>query len=177
MEMVCVIKCGLDYVVKHESGQSLPQHSCKACGDQLTKNPVHGYQKYPLQITLPAAWFYSRGLSMRRISHLCQCVTQSVLNGVRDEAREQYEHPAPAGHAVLLEVDDVWQYLKKSPEHDGSGKRLSVIRDHCLPGNVGLRINTHSRNCPNDERSETGTYMVLMNSQSIVRSFLKDGSS
>ena len=52
---------------------------------------------------------------MRRISRLGQCSTQSVLNWVRDYAREHYEKPAPEGHAVILEVDEMWHYLKKVP--------------------------------------------------------------
>jgi transposase len=147
---MCCVKCGHDRVVKNGSVHGIPKHQCKACGYQFTKNTVHDYQKYPLRIKLLAVWLYISGLSMRRISRLCQCSTQSVLNWVRDYAREQYQKPTPEGNAVVLEVDEMWNYLKKSPENFGSGKLLIVIRDNCLTGNVGIGINVRSRNCTID---------------------------
>jgi transposase len=149
MDMRCV-KCGHDRVVRNGSVQGIPKHQCRACGYQFTKNAVHDYQKYPLRIKLLAVWLYLSGLSMRRISRLCQCSTQSVLNWVRKYAREHYEKPAPAGQAVILEVDEMWHYLKKSHENSGSGKLLIVIPDNCLTGNVGIGINVPSGNCTND---------------------------
>jgi transposase len=118
MEMLCV-KCGHDRVVKKGSVHSIPKHQGKTCRDQVTKNTVHDYQKYPLRIKLLAVWLYISGLSMRRISRLCQCSTQSVLNGVRDYTREHDEKPSPEGHAVILEVDDTWHDLKKVPNTVG----------------------------------------------------------
>lgn len=149
MAMLCV-KCGHDRVVKNGSVHGIPKHRCKACGYQFTKIIVHDYQKYPLRIKLLAVWLYVSGLSMRRISRLCQCSTQSVLNWVRDYAREHYEKPSPEGQAVVLEVDEMWHYLKKSLESSGSGKLLIVIQDTCLTGNAGIGINARSRNCTGD---------------------------
>jgi transposase len=149
MDMHCV-KCGHDRVVKNGSVHGIPTHQCKACGYQFTKNTVHDYQKYPRRIKLLAVWLYSSGLSMRRISRLCQGSTPSVLNWIRDYAREPYQNPAPEGNAVILEVDEMWHDLKKSPENSGSGKLLSVIQDNGLTGNVGIGINVHSRNGTSD---------------------------
>ena len=103
MDMRCV-KCGQDRVVKNGRVQDIPKHQGNACRYQFTKNTVHDDQKYPLRIKLLAVWLSIRGVSMRRISRLGQGSTPSVRNGVRDEAREPYEKPAPAGQAVILEV-------------------------------------------------------------------------
>jgi transposase len=149
MDMRC-IKCGHDRVVKNGSVHGIPKHQCKACGYQFTKTTVHDYQKYPLRIKMLAVWLYISGLSMRRVSRLCQCSTQSVLNWVRDYARQHYEKPSPEGRAVILEVDEMWHYLKKSLESSGSGKLWIVIQDNCLTGNVGIGINVRSRNCTID---------------------------
>jgi transposase len=144
------IKCGNDRVVKNGSVHGVRKHRCKSCGYQFTKNTLHDYQKYPLRIKLLAVWLYISGLSMRRISRLCQCSTQSVLNWVRGYAREHYEKPVPTGQAVILEVDEMWHYLKKSLESSGSGKLWIVIQDNYLTGNVGIGINAPSRNCTSD---------------------------
>ena len=149
MDMRC-ITCGHDRVVKHGRVHGIPTHQCKACGYQFTKTTVHDYQKYPLRIKMLAVWLYISGLSMRRVSRLCQCSTQSVLNWVRDYARQHYEKPSPEGRAVMLEVDELWHDLKKSPGNSGSGTLWIVIQDHGLTGNVGIGINVRSRNCTID---------------------------
>jgi hypothetical protein len=69
---------------------------------------------------------------------------------VRDYAREHYEKPAPTGQAVILEVDEMWHYLKKSLENSGSGKLWIGIQDRYSTGNVGIEINVPSRNYTSD---------------------------
>jgi transposase len=149
MDLRCV-KCGHERVVKNGSVQGIPKHQCQACGSQFTKNTVHDYQQYPLRLKLLAVWLSLSGLSMRRISRLCQGSTQSVLNGVRDDARAHAEKPVPVGQTVILEVDEMWHYLKKSHAHSGSGKLLIGIQDSCLTGNVGIAISVPSGNWTND---------------------------
>ena len=149
MDMRC-IKCGHDRVVKHGSVHGIPKYQCNACGYQFTKTTVHDDQKYPLRIKMLAVWLYSSGLSMRRVSRLCQCSTPLVLNWGRDDARQHDEKPSPEGRAVMLEVDDMWHDLKKSLESSGSGTRWIVIQDKCLTGHVGIGINVRSRNCTID---------------------------
>ena len=108
------IKCGHNKVVKNGSVAGKAKKKCTACGYQFTKDVIHDYQKYPLRIKLLAVWLYISGLSMRRISRLCHCSTQSVLNWVRTYAREHYEKPSLEGKSVILEIDEMWHYLKKS---------------------------------------------------------------
>jgi hypothetical protein len=50
------------------------------------------------------------------ISRLCQGSSHSGLHGVRNDAREPSEKPSPQGQAVVLEVDEMWHYLKKVPK-------------------------------------------------------------
>jgi hypothetical protein len=157
------VKCGHDRVVKKGSVHGMPKHQGKACGDQLTKNPVHDDQKSPLRLKLLAIWRSSRGIAMRRMSRRCQGATQAVLNGVRDDARAHDEKPSPAGPAVMLEVDDMGHDLKNSPESAGAGKLWIVIPDNGLTGHVGIGINARSRNGISDEGKGRGKSMVLMN--------------
>ena len=144
------IKCGHTKVIKNGSVHGKAKKKCTACGYQFTKDTVHDYQKHPLRIKLLAVWLYISGLSMRRISRLCQCSTQSVLNWVRCYAREHYEKPSLAGKTVILEVDEMWHYLKKNLPNSGSGKPWIVIQDNCLIGNVGVVIVRPSNDCIHD---------------------------
>jgi transposase-like protein len=146
MSMQC-IKCGHDRIVKNGSVQGKPKKKCKACGYQWTKDTMHDYQWHPLRIKLLAVWLYISGLSMRRISRICRCSHRSVLNWVRDYAREHYEKPPLTDKIVILEVDEMWHYLKKNLASSGSGKPLIVIQDNSLTGNVGIVIKEPSENC------------------------------
>ena len=112
MDMSC-IKCGHNQVVKNGSVHGKAKKKCTACGYQFTKDTWHDDQKYPLRIKLLAVWLSLSGLSMRRISRLCHWSTQSVLNWVRNYAREHYEQLPLEGKSVILEVDEMWHYLKK----------------------------------------------------------------
>jgi transposase len=152
MDMQC-IKCGHDHVVKNGSVHGIPKKKCKAWGYQFTKDTLHDYHWHPLRIKLLAVWLYMSGLSMRRISRLCQCSTQSVLNWVREFARAHYEKPALEGQSAILEVDEMWHYVQKNRKNSGSGKLLIAIQDSCLTGNVGVVINIPSRNCTSDYKN------------------------
>ena len=131
------IKCGHTKVIKNGSVHGKAKKKCTACGYQFTKDAIHDYQKYPLRIKLLAVWLYISGLSMRRISRLCQCSTQSVLNWVRCYAREHYEKPSLEEKTVILKMDEMWHYLKKNLPNSGSRKPWIVIQDNCL--RVSLR--------------------------------------
>ena len=153
MSMQC-IKCGSDRVVKNGSVHGKAKKKCKACGYQWTKDTLHDYQWHPLRIKLLAVWLYISGLSMRRISRLCHCSAQSVLNWVRDYAREHYEKPPLTDQVVILEVDEMWHYLKKSPANSGSGKPWIVIQDSSLTGNVGIVIKAPSKSSMLDSNKD-----------------------
>ncbi|GIX48779.1 MAG: hypothetical protein KatS3mg131_2990 [Candidatus Tectimicrobiota bacterium] len=139
MEPSCV-KCGSTHVIKNGSVRGIPKKKCQTCGYQFTKNIVHVPRGMPLRIKLFAVWLYISGLSMNRISKLLNVSAQSVLNWIRQYAREQEAKPQPSGKAIIVEVDEMWHYLKKNSDLSGSGKLWMVIQDSCLTGNVGIVI-------------------------------------
>ena len=62
----------------------------------------------------------------------------SVLKWIRRFATEHAAKPEPVGQAIVLEVDEMWHFLKKNGTHAGSGKLLIVIQAASLIGNVGV---------------------------------------
>jgi hypothetical protein len=65
----------------------------------------------------------------------------------REDVREHYESPSPAGNAVLLGGDEMCHYRNNKLENGGSGKLWTVIQDNGVPGNVDVEINAPSRHC------------------------------
>jgi hypothetical protein len=60
---------------------------------------------------------------MHRLATVCGVSAQAVLNWIRAFAPEPYETPGPAGKAVVVEVDEMGQSIKKTGTNSGSGTR------------------------------------------------------
>jgi transposase-like protein len=126
-------RCHSEKVVPNGSAAGKPKKRCKPCGYQFTRTTPRGK---PLQAKILAVLLYLSGLSMRRIATLCDVSTQAILNWIRAFAHEHYEKPKPDGAVVILELDEMWQYVKKNGTSSGSGKRWMLLQVDCLTGNV-----------------------------------------
>jgi transposase len=123
-------RCQSDWVINNGSAAGKPKKRCKQCGYQFTRTTPRGK---PLQTKILAVLLYLSGLSMNRIATLCGVSAQAVLNWIRAFAKEHYEKPAPEGKAVVLEVDEMWHYVKKNYS---SKLSLSVRREMCYDGHT-----------------------------------------
>ena len=56
---------------------------------------------------------YLSGISMHRIAFLLRVSVQSVLNWIRAFATAHYEKPEPTGRRIVLQLDEMWHYMKK----------------------------------------------------------------
>jgi hypothetical protein len=90
------------------------------------------------QVVVLSLYFFpipgNSGLSMRRIATLYGVSMQAVSNWIRTFAKEHYEKPAPEGKAVILELDELWHYVKKNATNSGSGKRWILVQVDCRGG-------------------------------------------
>jgi transposase len=66
--------------------------------------------------------------------------TSSVLKWIRRCATEHYVKPDPTGKAIVMEIDEMWHFLKKNAASSGSGKLVIAIQANFLTGNVGVVI-------------------------------------
>ena len=69
--------------------------------------------------------------------------TSTVLRWVRKFAKEHYQKPEPEGKAIIMELDEMWHYVKKNDINSGYGKLLIAIPISSLTGNVGIGIQKH----------------------------------
>lgn len=103
-------QCQSDRLAKNGSAAGKPKQLCQQCGYQFTRTTPRGKS---LTMKINAVLWYLSGVSMNRIAFLLRVSAQSVLNWIRAFAQERYEKPEPTGKAILLELDEMWHYLKK----------------------------------------------------------------
>ena len=100
------------------------RYRCKACGLNFTDTPARGK---PLALKAAAVLLYVSGLSMNRTAQLLGVSTPTIQAWLEQFAQAYAQKPEPEGRAVVIELDEMWHYLKKSPNPFGSG-RLGIVR-------------------------------------------------
>lgn len=133
-------KCSHNQIVKAGKIWGKQRWKCKKCGHQFTRDTPRGRPIWQKQISV---FLYCHGVSMNALARMFKVQTSSVLKWIKKFAEEHYEKPEPQGKAIVMELDEIWHYVKKNPASAGYGKLLIVIEDNCLTGNAGIVIQPH----------------------------------
>jgi transposase len=128
-------RCGSEEYVKNGLMRGKQRFLCKACGLNFTDTPARGK---PLAMKAAAVLLYVSGLSMNRIAKFLGVSTPTVQAWLEQFARAYAQKPEPEGRAVVIELDEMWHYLKKSPSHSGSGKLGIVLQGDWWTGNAAV---------------------------------------
>ena len=114
-------RCGSEEQVKNGFMKGPQRYRCKACGLNFTDTPPRGM---PPRVKATAVLLYLSGLSMNRTAKLLGVSTPSVMTWIEQFAKTYAQKPEPEGRAVVVELDEMWHYLKKSLQAlglEGSG--------------------------------------------------------
>ena len=103
----------------------------------LSVYPYHPTR--PLQTKINAMLLYLSGISMNRIAFLIRVSAQAVLNWIQAFAREHTEKPEPTGRTIVLELDEMWHYLKKKRQKLWIWKALDRDTGQLLDWECGRR--------------------------------------
>ena len=117
-------RCGAEEHVKNGFMKGLQRHRCKACGLNFADTPPRGM---PLRAKATAVLLYLSGLSMNRTAKLLGVSTPSVMAWIERFAEAYAQKPEPEGRALVVELDEMWHYPKKSLQAlgvEGSGSCL-----------------------------------------------------
>jgi len=128
-------RCGGEEHVKNGFMKGLQRYRCKACGLNSTDTPPRGM---PLRVKVTAVLLYLSGLSMNRTAKLLGVSTPSVMTWIERFAEVYAQKPEPEGHAVVVELDEMWHFLKKSGTSSGSGRLGIVLPDGSSTGSWGV---------------------------------------
>jgi transposase len=85
------------------------RYRCKACGLNFTDTPPRGM---PLRVKVEAVLLYLSGVSMNRTAKLLGVSTPTVQAWIERFAQVYAQKTAPEGRAVVVELDEMWHYLK-----------------------------------------------------------------
>ena len=109
---VCCKRCGGAKYVKNGLMRGKQRYLCKACGLSFTDTPARGK---PPALKAAAVLLYVSGLSMNRTAKLLGVSTPTVQAWLEQFAAAYAQTPEPEGRAVVIELDEMWHYLKKVP--------------------------------------------------------------
>ena len=143
--MFCT-KCSSESVYKSGFVKGQQRYRCKKCGRQFVPTRHHGKNETEKLI---AILLYINGLSLRTIARLLHVTATAVLKWVRQYAILNYEKPQPLqpNSSVVIELDEVWHYLKLKKISFGFGKCIVALPISSLTGGVGVEIVKHFSGC------------------------------
>jgi transposase len=128
-------KCMHRHVVKAGKARGKQRWLCRGCGYQFTCTTPRGR---PLWQKSLAVFLYCHGVSMNALGKMFGVWASTILTWIRQYAADHAEKPVPSGKAIVLEVDEMWHFLKKNGTNSGSGRLLIVIQAASLTGSVGV---------------------------------------
>ena len=117
-------KCGGENHVKAGFVEGEQRYKCKDCGCQFVPTRHRGK---PEKDKLLAIWLYLHGLSFRTIAKLLQVTHKSIYDWVKAFAVRNYIKPEPQGEAVIVELDEMWHFLKSKKTKSGYGRLIAAI--------------------------------------------------
>ena len=92
----------------------------------------------PLRVKVTAVLLYLSGLSMNRTAQLLGVSTPSVMAWIERFAEVYAQKPEPEGRAVVVELDEMWHFLKKSGTSSGSGRLGIGLQGAWLTGSAAV---------------------------------------
>src|SRR5205085_868274 len=138
--------CGDEEHVKNGFMRGKQRYRCKACGLNFTDTPPRGM---PLRVKVEAVRLYLSGLSMNRTAKLLGVSTPSVQAWIERFAEVYAQKPEPEGRAVVVELDEMWHFLKKSRTSFGCGRLGIVLRGALSTGSWAVVTPPPSNECWN----------------------------
>ena len=128
-------RCGSEEHVKNGLMRAKQRYLCKGCGLNFTDTPARGK---PLALKVVAVLLYVSGLSMNRTAKLLGVATSTVQAWLEQFAAAYAQKPEPEGRAVVIELDEMGHYLKKSHSRSGSGRLGIVLQGGWWTGNAAV---------------------------------------
>ena len=136
MDLRCK-RCGSGEHVKNGLMRGKQRYRCRACGLNFTDTPPRGK---PLALKIAAVLLYVSGLSMNRTAKLLGVSTPTVQAWIERFAAAYAPKPEPQGRALVIELDEMWHYLKNSRTSSGSGRLGIALRGGSWTGSAAVAI-------------------------------------
>lgn len=126
-------RCKQTEVRKAGQVRGLQRYVCRSCGYYFTLTPLRGKSQ---QEKLLALHLYASGLSLRKIGKFIGVSQVAVQKWVQILVPQLCPKLEPEGQVIIMELDEMWHYIKKKKTSSGSGKRFAVIQVDLSTGNA-----------------------------------------
>ena len=126
-------KCDSINVVRAGKIKGNQRYKCKECKSQFQPNRKQGK---PESVKRLAVLLYMLGLSMRTIAKVTKSDLHAVYRWIRGFAEENYIKPKPKSYKVIIELDEMWHYIKSKKTSAGYGRLIAVIPVNLSTGSV-----------------------------------------
>src|SRR4051794_28730600 len=137
-------RCGAEEHVRNGFMKGLQRYRCKARGLNFTDTPPRGM---PLRVKVTAELLYPGGLPVEPPAKRRGVSTPSVMAWIEQFAKAYAQRPEPEGHAVVVELDEMWHFLKKRPTSSGSGRLGIALQTGSSTGSWGVVTGPLSNDC------------------------------
>src|SRR5215207_1419522 len=127
-------RCGSEEQVKNGLMRGKQRYLRKGCGLNFTDTPARGK---PLALKAAAVLLYVSGLSMNRTAKLLGVSPPTIQAWLEQFAAAYAQKPEPEGRAVVIELDEMWHYLKKTRSAKLAGRVGARSRSGMLAGRGG----------------------------------------
>ena len=114
---------------------------CRECNYQFTSMRITTDE-----VKLRAVALYCAGLSFRTIGQILGYANTAILYWVREFAELHYNKPIPKGE-IVLELDEMWHFIRLKKTNYGFGKHIAAQLDSLLTGNAEIEIPKLLQNC------------------------------
>ena len=143
-------KCESTSIVKAGFINENQRYKCKECGCLFQPNRIKGK---PENIKRLAILLYLCGLSMRTIAKIVKSDVHAVYRWIKKFAENNYEKPTPTSSKVIVELDEMWHYIKSKKTNSGYGRLFVVIPVNLSTGNAQGETMLHFQGFTNDSKS------------------------
>ena len=147
MKKIKCKKCSSTKAVKAGFLNGNQRYKCKECGCQFQPNRHKGR---PESVKRLAVLLYMCGLSMRTISKIVKTDLHAVYRWIKKFSEENYEKPNPPSSEIVVELDEMWHYIKSKKTSSGYGRLIAAIPVNLSTGNVEGETMIHFQNFTDD---------------------------
>jgi transposase-like protein len=136
-------KCGSKHIVKAGKVRDNQRYKCTSCGYQFQPNRSKGKADSTKKI---AVFLYQCGLSMRTIAKIVKTDVHAVYRWIRKFTEENYKKPKQKPEVVIVELDEIWHFIKDMKTYSGFGRLIIAIPVNLSTGSAEGEIMLHLQN-------------------------------
>jgi transposase-like protein len=129
-EIICKRCRARDYV-KNGVVRGLQRYRCRQCACNFTATPTH--REHPAKKALALLLYGMGNMSFRMIGRLLGVSHVSAYEWIKSEAAKLPQPEVPTD-LELVNLDEMWHFLKKRAKSSGSSGRLILLSGAFYPG-------------------------------------------